>query len=106
MTNSVESWIATESTDLIGENRKISVTGTVETTNTNQTPSLSEAAPQGFNPTILILDLAITVSGVGLTVMTPREVFFAKPCGEGQYKQVQIRGAGVEVTVDVQVVHS
>ena len=101
MTAAGKPWTAIESTDPTGANRRITVTGEVDAI-PNQTPALSEAVPQGSNPTILLLDLTMTAGGPG-----GRDVKFAKPCSAGQYKQAQIRGApGGDVTIDVQVVLS
>ena len=106
MSAKLESWKAQETTDLIGSNRKISVTGTVQTSNSSQEPELVEAVPQGINPAILLLDLKIS-GGTGATVMGVRDVKFEKSIEENQYSQVTIRReSGDDVTIDVEVIHS
>ena len=106
MSANKEAWKAQETTDFVGSNRKITVTGTVETSNSSQEPELVEAVPQGINPAILLLKLKIP-GGIGGTVMGERSVMFEKPVEEGQYSQVTIRREdGETVTIDVEVVHS
>jgi hypothetical protein len=105
MSAGYESWKAQEKTDLVGSDRKITVTGTVQTSNSSQEPELVEGNP-GLNETILLLDLKIT-GGIGGTVMGAREVRFEKPVEPNQYSQVTIRReGGKDVTIDVEVVHS
>ena len=69
---------------------RLTVTGEVETTNSNQTPHLSEANPQGINPKILLLNLSITTAGTGLTVVEFKQVTFAKEISKDQYTSVDI----------------
>ena len=64
--------------------------GKVETSNTNQTPRLSEHVPQGINPKILLLDLTITTKDAGNPVMGWRELRFEKPITRDQYSNVDI----------------
>jgi hypothetical protein len=73
---------------------RLTVTGEVETTNSNQTPHLSEASPQGINPEILLLDLSITTAGTGLTVIAWKQVTFAKEISKDQYSSVDIFSSG------------
>jgi hypothetical protein len=70
------------------------VTGQVETTNSNQTPHLSETNPQGIVPNILLLDLTVTASGAGEAVMGWQEARFEKKVSRGQYKHVDILWEG------------
>ena len=76
---------------------KLIVTGKVQTSNSNQTPHLAEHEPQGFNPKILLLDLTITASGAGSTVMGWREVRFEKPIQKDQYSSVDILWEGEHI---------
>lgn len=100
-----ESWKAQQTTDLVGSGYKLTVTGTVRTSNSSQDPELVEALP-GINKNVLILDLNMP-GGIGGTVMGVREVRFEKPVEPDQYSQVTIRrDGGDEVTIDVEVVHS
>lgn len=97
-------WKATEGTDLVGQNRKLVVTGDVEMSRLNETPKLTEASPQGFNPKILILELTAESHGdVGGDSTIWEPVTFEKAVSEGQYTQVEIRG---HTTVDVETTHS
>jgi len=100
-----EGWKAQETNDPVGSNRKITVTGTVQTSNSSQDPELVEGHP-GINEVILLLDLKIS-SGIGATVMGARDVKFEKSVEPNQYSQVTIRRkGGDDVTIDVEVVHS
>ena len=84
---------------------RLNVTGEVETSNGNQTPHLAEASPQGINPEILLLDLTITTSGTGITVMGWKEVRFQKQVSKGQYTSVDIHSDGESVgQADVEIV--
>ena len=101
-----ESWKAQETTDLVGSDRKITVTGLVQTSTSSQEPELIEAVPQGTNPTIVLLDLKIS-DGIGGTVLGERQVTFEKPVELHQYGQVTIRREGGEdVTFDVEFIPS
>jgi hypothetical protein len=85
---------------------KLIVVGQVQTSNTNQTPHLAVHAPQGFNPKILMLDLTITTSGVGNTVMSWREVRFEKKIAKDQYSSVDILWEGQPIAhAEVEDVH-
>lgn len=104
--NDLLEWTAEEKTDLIGSKCWIEIRGTVETTNGSQTPILSETESDGLNHNILILDLAITSSGIGTKEMGLHPVAFDKNCQKGQYKQVQIRKEENSITIDVNMVLS
>ena len=67
------------------------VTGEAETSNSNQTLHLHEAVPQGINPTILILDLTLTTSGIGNAVMDWKSVRFEKKLSRDHYSNVDVR---------------
>jgi hypothetical protein len=69
---------------------RLIVTAQVEISNTNQTPHLREHHPPGINSTILQLDLTMTTSGVGNTVVTWRDVRFTKGIRKDQYSTVEI----------------
>ena len=73
---------------------RLTVTGDVETTNSNQTPHLSEANPKGINPKILLLNLSITTAGTGLTVIEFKQVTFTKEISKDQYTSVDIFSDG------------
>jgi hypothetical protein len=107
MPRQTRNWSATESTNPVGADRTLKVVGEVETFNSNETPALAEAVPQGPNHTILILDLTVTSSGTGLTVMGWDDVSFSKAVSEGQYRQVTIRQEdGESLTIEVEMVES
>lgn len=75
--------------------RPLRVTGEVKTTAGNLKPRLKMAKPQGINPAILILDLAIVdTGGPGTTDVTFRPARYAKPAKQGQYQEVNIRFDG------------
>jgi hypothetical protein len=81
------------------------VTCEVETSNSNQTPQLKEAVPQGINPAILILDLSITSTGIGNPVMGWKQAKFEKKVSAGQYTSVDIHSNGQSVcTCKVEIV--
>ncbi len=106
MARQTRDWTAIEHTDFTGGNRRVTVSGEVETLATNETPVLAEAEPQGINPAILILDLRIETSGAGNDVLSWQGVEFSKPCSNGQYAEVTIRNEDVETTVRVHKVIS
>lgn len=106
MSSAKTAWTAKEATNLIGADRKITVTGSITTSNTSEKPELFEAVPQGINPQILVLELR-TSSGLGGTVMGVAEVKFEKPVSRHQYTKVTIRSAdGREESIDVQFVET
>ena len=100
---SSKDWKATEGTDFAGGNRKLTVSGEVELSQSNEEPKLTEAVPQGINPRILILELSASSDGVGADVITCKPVRYEKSIGEGQYSQVDIRG---QATVAVEPIIS
>jgi hypothetical protein len=98
---------AIESTNLAGSERKLTVTGEVETRRSNETPGLVEASPQGINPDILILDVTIATDGAGNDVMAWKEVVpFVKPISRRQYTHVTIRREDDTETIEVQEILS
>jgi hypothetical protein len=99
-----KNWKAWQNLQPPGPPRLI-VTGQVEVSNTNQNANLSEHVPQGINPAILLLDLTITTSGAGNTVMTWRDVRFEKQITKDQYSGVDILWQGQSVgRADVETV--
>jgi hypothetical protein len=81
-------------------------TGEVETSNSNQTPQLREAVPQGKNPTVLILNLAIAESGVGTAVLEWKPVRFEKKLSRDHYLSIDIHWEDKSVAAcKVEVVH-
>ena len=106
MARQTRNWVAIEQTDFTGANRRLTVTGEVETAASNEHPVLKEAVPQGINSKVLILVLDIETSGVGNPVLGWRPVAFTKPCSEGQYSEVTIRKDGHELTIRVDKVIS
>lgn len=81
------------------------VMGEVETSNTNQTPHLKEAVPQGIIPEMLLLDLTITTSGIGNPVMGWKLVTFTKKISKDQYSGVDIHSEGQHVaTIKVETI--
>jgi len=83
-------WKALEHTDISGGNRRLTVTGTIDLTNTNQTADLVERIPQGFEGTTLLLNLDLRSNGIGNPVVVKREVSYDKPIEEDQYRIVEI----------------
>ncbi len=82
------------------------VSGEFETRNSNQTPQLREAVPQGINPTILILNLTVTEGEPGNAVMGWRPMWFEKKLTRDHYLSVDINWEGKSVaTCKVEVVH-
>lgn len=81
-----------------GSKTELIVTGEVETTAGNLVPVLKEAVPQGFNPSILTLELTIERQGnFGTADVAYRNARFEKPAGQGQYDSVSIKHKGTEV---------
>jgi hypothetical protein len=83
------------------------VKGEVETDAGHFLPVLAERVPQGFNPTILMLDLTIKDTGQGGTDdVSFRPCRFDKPAERGQYISAEIYFEGTLcVTLDVAEVH-
>lgn len=95
-----QGWTAQETTDPAGGDRKLTVKGQVTVSSTAGQARLVRHEPQGFNPTILLLDLIIDADGTGGSVMQPREVTYVEPLQEpGQYEKVQIQREGAPDTV-------
>ena len=88
-----QEWHATEDSMPPGAT-KLSVTGKVETSNSNQTPHLSETNPQGTVHNTLLLDLTVTTSGEGNAVMDWKDVRFEKKVSAGKVTHVDILWEG------------
>jgi hypothetical protein len=86
-------WKAWQNLQPVGK-PKLIVTGQVETSNSNQTPKLSRHEPQGINPKILLLDLTITTSGIGNTVMGWRDVRYEESITKDQFSEVDVLWEG------------
>ena len=100
-------WKAVESSDLIGREHKLSVTGQVETLNTNETPKLAPAEPQGIVAQELILELTIEKHGdVGGHIVRFVPVAYERKISSGQYHTVSIRGETKDVVIKVERVLS
>ena len=103
-TRKTRNWSAIESSEtLAGGGQKLVVSDEVETLKTSEAPELSEAQPQGINPRILILDLAITTGGIGGDVVEWVPVTFTKSIAPRQYDEVTVRGA-ISDPVSIKVV--
>ncbi len=84
-------WKALEMPDFAGRDYHLSVSGEVEVSATNKTPHLTQHAPQGFNPRVLLLDLTIrTDGGFGADVMTWKAVSLRQSTSGNQYDEVDI----------------
>jgi hypothetical protein len=91
--------------EMPGSAHKLIVTGEVVFPTTGWKARLSEAVPQGINPSILVLELDTTkpIGNAGQMVTRSPVRFEKTPAGA--YDQVMIRGAGANFTLDVGVVH-
>lgn len=109
MNTSSREWFAVDrTTSVAGGEREIVVNGVVDLPSSSHTARLVKAEPQGFNPSILLIDLLIEQSGIGADVITPRAVEYnERPIKEGQYEQVDVRSDQFEIPlIDVSISHS
>jgi hypothetical protein len=106
MKRELRNFSAREETDLVGKNRKLTVTGEVQTFKSNEKITLVEAVPQGTNPKILLLDVKVDSYGAGNEVLGWQPAEFVKSISEGQYSEVTIKTDDNSVTVKVNVVKS
>jgi hypothetical protein len=106
MAYQTRNWHAVETTDLVGSAHKLTVTGEIQLLKSNEEPALEDAAPQGFNPKILILDLTVSSQGLGGQVVHWKSVTYEKSISAHQYAEVTIRGGGETKTVSVEEVLS
>jgi hypothetical protein len=95
-------WKAWQDLQPVRPQPRLFVTGEVQTSNSNQTPELTERTPSGINPAILQLQLTIVTRGTGNTVMGWRTARFEKDIKKDQYSSVEIfwesdKIAGAEV---------
>ncbi len=87
-----QKWTALQTTNLIGSEYKLTVTGEIEVLKSNEEPHLAEAKPQGINPTELILELAVAGEGeIGGHVVLWKPVSFEKAISANGYHTVMIR---------------
>lgn len=88
-----------------GAGKKLIVKGKVIVPNPRWTLTLTEAAPQGTNGAVLILDLeGVGPEGEVIAEPTKVEVRFEKPDGSA-YTEVTIRYPGGEFTIPVGQTH-
>jgi len=107
MAHKTRDWKAVESSDLIGSEHKLTVTGQFEAHGTNQEACLTLAVPQGINPAILILDMDVSSSGIGGQIVFWKDVEpFTKAISSHQYEEVTIRHDGETQSVKVEEVLS
>jgi len=98
---------AVEKSDLIGSEHTLAVTAEVQVLKSNEQPHLAEAAPQGFNPKELILDLTVSGAGeLGGNIVLWKQVSFEKKISGHQYGNVMLRQSGAEETIPVEQVLS
>ena len=84
-------WHATEMTDLVGRNGKLTVTGDVLIIGTGTTARLVEHTPQGINKTIFLLDLDVTTtSGPQGDIARWETLNYERKSSGHQYKEVDI----------------
>jgi hypothetical protein len=84
-------WKAIEMPDFVGRIYRLTVTGEVEVSASNLTPVLTVHNPQGFNPRILLLDLAIVSGGgFGGQIMMWKPAQYARTTSGNQYDEVDI----------------
>jgi hypothetical protein len=102
-----KNWSAKESTDLVGKDRKLTVTGDVEVSNSNATPRLAVAATIPINERILMLELTLEASGTGNPAMSWKTARYAQAITEDQYESVEILfGGDLLGSAKVEKVHS
>jgi hypothetical protein len=107
MAHNTRNWAAAESTDLIGSAYKLEVTGQFEARSTSEEAVLTEAAPQGINPAILILDMKVLSTGIGGQIVYWKDVApFTRAISARQYADVTIRHDGESDTVKVEEILS
>ena len=97
---------ATEITNIAGGKSELSVEAEVQTFNGNEKLSLVEADPQGINPKILLLDVAVSTYGPGTDVLGYQTVTFKKSISAGQYTDVTVNADGNSKTAKVTVIPS
>lgn len=93
-TPNTQDWSAKESTNPVGDDRKLTVTGNVEVGNTNITPTLKVADTIPINDRILMLELSLDPIGIGNTVMTWKKAKYEQAISEDQYESVEVHHDG------------
>jgi hypothetical protein len=106
MKREIRQVIATEITNIAGGKSELSVEAEVQTFNGNEKLSLVEADPQGINPKILLLDVAVSTYGPGTDVLGYQTVTFKKSISAGQYTDVTVNADGNSKTAKVTVIPS
>ena len=107
MAHKSRNWKAVVTSDPVGSEDVLTVTGEVEVFSTNEEPKLAEHHPQGINPTILILTLTIhKTSPIGGPVVFWKEVEYKHKVSGHTYKDVTILGETEEQTIPVEYVPS
>ena len=82
-----KAWINTQP----GADKKLFVTGEVETSSLNMVPVLKPAVPQGINATILLLDVTSERQGnAGGAQIGFREARYEREAQKGEYTEVAI----------------
>ncbi len=105
MSYASRNWQAVETTNLVGSEHKLTITGEVELLKSNEEAKLEAARPQGIVAQTLILDLTVEGgSGLGGHIVTWKPVSYEQTISAHQYKDVMIRGETEEQTVQVEQV--
>jgi hypothetical protein len=100
-------WKAVETTNLVGSEHMLTVTGEVQVLKSNDYPKLIVANPQGIVAQTLILDLTVErPSNPGGNVVFWKPASYEQNISSHQYMKVTIRGDTEEQTVTVQQVLS
>jgi hypothetical protein len=88
---STRNWKATEMTDLIGRNGRLTVTGEVSIHGVLTTVKLVPHTPQGINPAIFLLDLKVTrKSGIDSHIVRWVDLSYQRKSSGSSYKEVDI----------------
>jgi hypothetical protein len=92
--------------EMPGAAHKLIVIGTVEVPTSGWTVVLARKEPQGFNPSILMLDVVSTPPhGMAMQVITNIALRYEEAPPRGSYSQVTVLSGADEVTVEVGTVH-
>jgi hypothetical protein len=93
--------------DFSGTEFDLTVTGELELVRSNQTPTLSEANPQGKSHTTLLIDVAVHDADLpGADVLIWKEVSYTCRVQPGQFAHVTLQGAVDIQTVSVEIILS
>ncbi len=86
-------WKAMELSDFVGREYNLTITGDVETFESNQVPKLAPAHPQGIVKEELILDLTVeTTGGIPSHIARFVTVEYHHEISAQEYRTVRIRG--------------